>query len=89
MVVPLADGNFAHINHLGIHESTKTLGMTCPLGCNKGSIKYMLTKSTDWWDMIQVEKLSRRYVWFMMAKQFWPWVSFAQSQPHAKNSQNA
>ncbi len=23
--VPLADGNFAHINHLGIHELTKTL----------------------------------------------------------------
>jgi hypothetical protein len=31
-----------------------------PLGCNKGAIKYMLTKRTDWWDMIQVGKPSRQ-----------------------------
>ncbi len=44
-VVPFTDGKFAHINHLSIHELTKTLGsMSCPLRCNKGAIKYMLTK---------------------------------------------
>jgi hypothetical protein len=59
VVVPLSDGSFAHIDHLGIHESAKMLGsMTCSLGCNKGAIKYMLTKSTDWGDVIQVGKLS-------------------------------
>ncbi len=47
-VVPLADVNFAHIDHLGVHELINTLGsMTCPSGCNKGAINYMLTKSTD------------------------------------------
>jgi hypothetical protein len=41
-VVPLADGSFAQIEHLGVNEPTKTLGsMTCPSGCNKGAIKYM------------------------------------------------
>jgi hypothetical protein len=60
VVVPLSDGSFADIKHLGIHEATKTLGaMTCPLGCNKGAIKYMLNKSTAWRDMIHGEKLSR------------------------------
>jgi hypothetical protein len=43
VVVPLADGGLAEIEHLGVHEAKKTLGaMTCPSGCNKGSIKYML-----------------------------------------------
>jgi hypothetical protein len=47
-VVPLADGSFAQIEHLGVNELTKTLGsMTCPSGCNKGAIKYMQTKGTD------------------------------------------
>jgi hypothetical protein len=76
MIVPLKDGSFALINHLGTHESTKLLGsMTCPSGCNKEAIKYMLTKSRAWRDMIKIGKLSRRYVWFMMKKQFWPRVS--------------
>jgi hypothetical protein len=40
--VPLADGSFGNIQHLGIHEPTKTLGsMTCPSGSSKGSIEYM------------------------------------------------
>ena len=66
-VVPLADGSSAPIEHLGVDESTKTLGsMTCPSGCNKGALKYMTQKASNWKDMIQVGKLSRRYVWFMM-----------------------
>ena len=41
-VVPLADGSFAQIEHLGVNEPTKTLGsMTCPSGSNKGAIKDM------------------------------------------------
>jgi hypothetical protein len=61
MVVPLLDGNFADIEHLGVHEATKTLGaMTCPSGYNKGAIKYMLNKSTAWRDMIHGGKLSRQ-----------------------------
>jgi hypothetical protein len=71
-VVLLADGSFAHIEHLSVHELTKMLGlMTCLSGCNKGAIKYMLTKSIDWWDMIQVGKLSQQYVWFILVKHFW------------------
>ena len=76
-VVPLADGSFAHIEHLGVHEPTKTLGsMTCPSGCTKGALKYMTQKASAWKDMIQVGKLSRRHVWFMLEKQFWPRVSY-------------
>jgi hypothetical protein len=76
-VVPLADGSFAQINHLGIHESIKTLGsMTCPSGCNKGAIKYMLTKSRAWRDTIKTGKLNQRYIWFMMGKQLWPRVAY-------------
>ncbi len=52
VVVPLTDGSFAIINHLGVHKSTKMLGsMTCPSGCNKEAIKYMLTKSRAWRDL--------------------------------------
>ncbi len=70
-VVPLANGSFAPIEHLSVDELAKTLGsMTCPSGYNKGAIKYMTQKASDWKDMIQVGKLSRRYVWFMMEKQF-------------------
>ena len=39
--VPLADGSFGNIQHLGINEPIKTLGsMTCPSGSSKGSIEY-------------------------------------------------
>ncbi len=76
-VVPLADGSFAQIEHLGVNEPTKTLrSMTCPSGCNKGAIKYMQTKGTDWKDMVTAGKLSRWNVLFMMDKQFWPRVSY-------------
>ena len=47
--------------------------MTCPSGCNKGAIKYILTKSRAWRDMIKAGKLSRCYIWFMMEKQVWLW----------------
>ena len=37
-MVPLADGSFAPIEHIGVDDSTKTLGsMTCPSGCNNGA----------------------------------------------------
>jgi hypothetical protein len=73
MVIPLADGSFAPINHLGLHESTKMLGsMICFSSWNKGAIEYMLTKSRAWRDMIKIRKLSRWCVWFMMEKQFCP-----------------
>jgi hypothetical protein len=77
VVMPFSDGGFACIEHLGIHEATKMLGaMTCPSGCNKGAIKYKLNKSTAWRDMIHGGKLSRRYVWFMLEKQFAPRVFY-------------
>ncbi len=77
VVVPLSDGGFADIEHLGVHEATKMLGaMTCPLGCNKGAIKYMLNKSTAWQDMIHGGKLSRQFVWFILEKLFAPRVFY-------------
>jgi hypothetical protein len=75
--VPLADGSFGDIEHLGINTPIKTLGsMMCPTGCNKGSIRYMLEKGNAWKDMISSGHLSRRNVWFMLEKQFWPRISF-------------
>ncbi len=76
MVVPLVDDSVGEIKHLGINEPIKTLGsMTCPSGCSKGAITYMQMKGTAWKDTIKVGKLSRRNVWFMMDKQFWPQIS--------------
>ena len=73
VVVPLVDDSVGEIKHLGINEPIKTLGsMTCPSGCSKGAITYMQTKGMAWKDTIKVGKLSRRNVWFMMDKQFWP-----------------
>ncbi len=44
-VIPLADGLFGEIQHLGINEPIKTLGlMTCLSSCSKGLIKYMQKK---------------------------------------------
>ncbi len=50
--------------------------MTCPSRSSKGSIEYMQKKGTAWKDMIKVGKLSRRNVWFMKDKQFWPRIFF-------------
>jgi hypothetical protein len=67
--VPLADGSVGDIEHLGVNTLIKMLGsMTCPTGCNKGSIKYMLEKGNAWKDMISSGHLSRRNVWFMLEK---------------------
>jgi hypothetical protein len=75
--VPLAGGSSGNIQHLGINEPIKTLGsMTCPSGSSRGSIEYMQKKGAAWKDMVKVGKLSRRNVWFMMDKQFWPRISF-------------
>jgi len=75
--VPLADGSFGNIQRLGINEPIKTLGsMTCPSGSSKGSIEYMQKKRAAWKDMIKVGKLSRRNIWFVLDKKFWPRISF-------------
>ena len=74
---PMVDGSFGDIEHLGVETPIKTLGsMTCPTGCNKGSIKYMLDKANAWKDTISAGKLSRQNVWFMLEKQFWSRISF-------------
>ena len=75
--VPLADGSAGNIQHLGINEAIKTLGsMTCPSGSSKGALEYMQKKGMAWKDMIKAGNLSRRNVWFMMDKQFWPRISY-------------
>jgi hypothetical protein len=50
--------------------------MTCPSSGSKGAIEYMQTKCRAWKDMILAGKLSRRNVWFMLDKQFWPGISY-------------
>ena len=73
----MADGSAGNIQHLGINEAIKTLGsMTCPSGSSKGALEYMQKKGMAWKDMIKAGNLSRRNVWFMMDKQFWPRISY-------------
>ena len=50
--------------------------MTCPSGRSEGAIQAMQEKSLDWATTVKDSKLSRRNVWFMMEKQFWPHVAF-------------
>ena len=46
ILVPLADGHFALIEHLPVMTPTKTLGqMTCPMVSSKGAITLMKDKA--------------------------------------------
>ena len=77
IVVPLANGLHAAIDHLPVSTPTKTLGqMTCPTGSSIGAIQQMKKKAQAWIDKARGGNLNKRNVWFLLDKQFWPGVSF-------------
>jgi hypothetical protein len=75
--VPLVDRSLAEIEHLPVNRAVKMLGlMTCPSGSNVAALQQMQTQGQEWVDRVKSGKLSRRNVWFMLARQFWPHLGF-------------
>jgi hypothetical protein len=70
IVVPLADGTLAPIEHLPVLTPTKTLGqMTCPTRSSTGAILQMKEKAQKWIDnKAKGGKLHKRNAWFLMDK---------------------
>jgi hypothetical protein len=75
--VPLADGSLAEIEHLPVNRAVKMLGsMTCPSGSNMAALQRMQTQGQEWVDRVNSGKLSRRNVWVMLDRRFWPRLGF-------------
>ncbi len=75
--VPLADGSLVEIEHLPVSSAIKTLGsMTCPTGSSAAALGCMQQQGQEWADRVKSGKLSRRNVWFMMDRQFWPHIGY-------------
>jgi hypothetical protein len=75
--VPLANGSLVEIEHLLVTSKVKMLGlmtMTCPASSNKASIEQMQTQGQEWVDRIKT--LSRRNMWFMVDRLFWPSLGY-------------
>jgi hypothetical protein len=82
--VPLADGSLAEIEHLPVESAIKTLGlMTCPTGSSASALGRMQQQGQEWADRVKSGKLSRRNMWFMMDRQFWPRVGYGISNTSA------
>jgi hypothetical protein len=77
IVIPLANGQTAAIEHLSVDSAVKTLGsMTCPSGRNNAAITRMKSQCEEWFHRLTLGSLSRRDVWFMSEIQLWPRVGF-------------
>jgi len=85
--VPMPDGSTAPIEHLGLDEGKKTLGViTCPSGklrprrANEkepnNQIDAMQDKAQEWVDRAKEGSLRRRDVWFLMDHQLWPKLGY-------------
>jgi hypothetical protein len=71
IMVPLGDGSFSPIAHLPVTAVTKTLDqMTCPTGSSAGAIAQMQDKAQKWVDKAKAGKLNKRYLTFLLDKQF-------------------
>ena len=82
--VPLVDGRLAEIEHLPVESAIKTLGsMTCPTGSSASALGRMQQQGQEWADRVKSGKLSRRNMWFMMDRQFWPRVGYGISNTSA------
>jgi hypothetical protein len=77
ILVPLADGSLAPINHLPVTTPTKTLGqMTCPMGSSEHAILQMKEKAQKLINKAKGGQLHRHNFWFLIDKQFWSGISF-------------
>jgi hypothetical protein len=76
ILIPLADGSYAPIDHLPVTTPTKKNGqMTCPTGSSEGAILQMKEKAQKWIDKAKGGRLHRHDFWFLIDKHFWPGVS--------------
>ena len=77
LVIPLADGSLAEIEHLSVDTAHKTLGsMTCPTGAGDAAVTQMQEKAQSFLDKATQAKLSRRNFWCLMERKMWPQVGF-------------
>jgi len=75
--IPLPDGSSAVIEHCGVEEAHKTLGVvTCPSGNSGPAIARMKEVAKGWIDQATSAKLARRKFWMLMTRQFWPKVGY-------------
>ena len=75
--IPQPNDTLVPITHLGVNDASKTLGsMTCPSGKAEAAIDRIQEKAQTWIDDAKNAKLSRRDIWFLVDRQFWPKVGF-------------
>ena len=83
--IPLPDGSSAVIEHCGVEEVHKTLGViTCPSGSSTLAISHMKEVAKAWIDQATSAKLARRNFWLLMKAQFWPKVGYGIGATSAK-----
>ena len=75
--VPQPDDTLASVEHLGVECASKTLGaMTAPSGSPTAALTRISEKAQLWVDTAKNAQLSRRNLWFLVDRQFWPKVGF-------------
>jgi hypothetical protein len=58
IMVPLADGSNAPIDHLAVTKPSKPLGsMTCPTGCSDKAMTQIVEKAQGWIDRWRSRKI--------------------------------
>lgn len=77
LVIPLADGSQAPIQHCGVDEAHKTLGtMTCPSGSQASTTARMKELAQRWIDQAISANLSRNNFWFLTKVQLKPKIMY-------------
>ena len=70
--VPLHDGNYAPIRHLGVDKAEETLGIiSCPSGKQIEAIEKLRAKADEWIGRAKDSHLGRRDIWFLLERQLW------------------
>jgi hypothetical protein len=76
--IPLPGNGSTPIQHCGVDEAHKTLGMmTCPLGSQAAAIVHMKERAQGWIDQATSENLACRNLWFLLKVQFCPKVLYS------------
>jgi hypothetical protein len=87
LYIPLPNNEMAPIQHCGVDEAHKTLGMmTCPSGAQESVITHMKERAQGWIDQATAAHLTSRNLWFLLKVQFSPKVLYsigACSAPYA------
>ncbi len=77
LLIPLLDGTVAPIEHCGVDEAPKTLGlMTYPSGLHEAAITNMKERAQGWIDQAKLANLLCHNLWFLLGSQFMPKVMY-------------